>query len=239
MILTGKPYLKIDKKKVLHLCRRPGFLAWFLFSLTVIVFISVLSNVTRNPFVLAALTAIEVMFGLDALGEWEDMILDMERNEAIISRCTWLNKIYSCIPVSFLRVMKLNDIRHVGATMNLGLFLLHRSGKVAFLSTYGLTYDEVQTLKKKINHFLSVYEIEKHDERPAKVSVSESESVDSSPKKWYLDIMSQTNILLNVDHLEQMSIKILLRRLSTPSFYSYKHQYPYQRINFKKGYHSV
>lgn len=95
------------------------------------------------------------MFGLDSFGEWEDLILYKNENKAVVERSVWTDKLCSGNSGEF-SFMRLTDIRHIGVSTKMGLFILHRNGKMIALNMKGLTRKEVQDLRKEINHFLNM-----------------------------------------------------------------------------------
>ena len=107
------------------------------------------------------------MFSLDTIGEWEDLILDKAENTAIVSRSTWCDKLISLFTsdannekntIGLKTMLKLDDIRHVGATLSMGLYIVSRYGKTICLDTRGLSRQEIQDYRKSINYFLNMRE---------------------------------------------------------------------------------
>lgn len=105
-----------------------------------------------------------IMFGLDTLGDWEDLVFEKSENLATYKRRNWSDKL--CL--LFVRdnsakfndaSMKLDEIRHVGVSIDLGLFVLTKNGKTTSLSTNGMTRNEIQTMRREINHFLNLTRI--------------------------------------------------------------------------------
>lgn len=94
------------------------------------------------------------MFSLDAFGEWQDLLLDKDVNNAVIRRCTWIDKLCFEATQGSCVVMKLNDVRYVGVSVGMGLFLLHKDGRRICLSMEGFARNELQNLRKNINYFL-------------------------------------------------------------------------------------
>lgn len=95
------------------------------------------------------------MFWLDNFGEWEDLILYKLENKAVIEKFVWSDKLCSGNSGES-SLMKLTDIRHVGISTEMGLFILHRNGNTFTLSMKGLTRKEIHNLRKEINHFLNM-----------------------------------------------------------------------------------
>lgn len=95
------------------------------------------------------------MFGLDSFGEWEDLILYKNENKAVVEKSIWSDKLCSS-GSGELSFMKLTDIRHIGVSTKMGLFILHRNGKTIALNMKGLTRKEIQSLRKEISHFLNM-----------------------------------------------------------------------------------
>lgn len=63
--------------------------------------------------------------------------------------------------------MKLNDIRHVGVSMDLGLFVLEKNGRTTSLSTSGLNREEIQIMRQEMHNFLNLTRlIEYSDKSP-------------------------------------------------------------------------
>ncbi|XP_011862867.1 PREDICTED: uncharacterized protein LOC105559293 isoform X2 [Vollenhovia emeryi] len=120
-----------------------------------IIFIGIFSHLTSNVYFLIILLLGEIMFGLDTLGEWEDLILYKNENKAVVERSVWSDKL--CPGGSGeSSLMRLTDIRHVGVSTTMGLFILQRNGKIIALNMKGLTRKEVQDLRKEISHFLNM-----------------------------------------------------------------------------------
>lgn len=115
----------------------------------------IFSRLTSNLYYLLILLLGEIMFGLDIFGEWEDLILYKQENKAIIDRAIWSDKLCSGYSNEFTS-MKLTDIRHVGVSSEMGLFILHKNGQIVTLNMRGLTRGEIQSLRKEINHFLNM-----------------------------------------------------------------------------------
>ncbi|KYN42924.1 hypothetical protein ALC56_02728, partial [Trachymyrmex septentrionalis] len=97
----------------------------------------------------------EIMFGLDNFGEWEDLILYKDENKAVVKKSVWSDKLCSGSSGQ-LSFMKLTDIQYIGVSTKMGLFILHRNGKMITLNMKGLTRKEIQDLRKEINHFLNM-----------------------------------------------------------------------------------
>ncbi|XP_018370930.1 PREDICTED: uncharacterized protein LOC108766252 [Trachymyrmex cornetzi] len=155
MIPIAKPELKILDKNKLHISRRPGCITWLLLGLSAVIFIGIFSRLINNVYLLIILLLSEIMFGLDSFGEWEDLILYKDENKAVVEKSVWSDKL--CLGSSGqLSFMKLTDIRYIGVSTKMGLFILHRNGKMITLSMKGLTRKEIQDLRKEINHFLNM-----------------------------------------------------------------------------------
>ncbi|XP_067207707.1 uncharacterized protein [Linepithema humile] len=155
MILIAKPQLRVLDKNKLHVSRRPGCTAWLLLSLSAVIFVGILSHLTNNAYLLIILLLSEIMFWLDNFGEWEDLILYKPENKAVVEKFVWSDKLCSKNSGES-SLMKLTDIRHVGVSTEMGLFILHRNGNTITLSMKGLTRKEIQDLRKEINHFLNM-----------------------------------------------------------------------------------
>lgn len=95
------------------------------------------------------------MFGLDSFGEWEDLILYKNENKAVIERFVWSDKLCSGSSGEF-SFMRLTDIRHIGISDKISLFILHRNGQMITLNMKGLTRKEIQDLRNEINYFLNM-----------------------------------------------------------------------------------
>lgn len=125
------------------------------FSVSAVTFIAIFSRLTSNVYVLIILLLGEIMFGLDNLGEWEDLVLYKQENKAVVERSVWCDRL--CFARSSdSSTMRLTDIRHVGLSAGMDLFLLHRDGRIVTLSMKGLTREEIQGLRKEINYFLNM-----------------------------------------------------------------------------------
>jgi len=124
-----------------------------------IIFIGIFSRLTSNIYFLVILLLGEIMFGLDSFGEWEDLILYKQENRAVIEKSVWVDKL--CFGSSGeLFSMRLVDIKHVGITTEMGLFILHRNGETITLSVKGLSRRKMQDLKREINYFLNMSRLE-------------------------------------------------------------------------------
>ncbi|XP_011635266.1 uncharacterized protein LOC105425941 [Pogonomyrmex barbatus] len=120
-----------------------------------VIFIGIFSHLTSNVYFLIILLLSEIIFGLDSFGEWEDLILYKHENKAIIQKSVWSDKLCSDSSGEF-SLMRLTDIRHVGISTEMGLYILHRNGFLITLSMKGLTREEIQNLRKEINYFLNM-----------------------------------------------------------------------------------
>lgn len=123
--------------------------------MSALIFIAIFKHLINNLYFLIILLLGEIMFGLDSFGEWEDLILYKQDNKAIIERAIWSDKLCSGHSTEFIS-MKLTDIRHVGVSSEIGLFILHKNGKIVTFNMKGLTREEIQSLRKEINHFLNM-----------------------------------------------------------------------------------
>lgn len=123
--------------------------------MSAIIFIGIFSCLTSNVYLLIILLLGEIMFGLDSLGDWEDLILYKNENKAVVEKSVWIDKLCSGSSGE-LSLMKLTDIRHIGVSTAMDLFILHRNGQTITLSMKGLTTEEIQDLRKEINHFLNM-----------------------------------------------------------------------------------
>ncbi|XP_012543133.1 uncharacterized protein LOC105840674 [Monomorium pharaonis] len=154
-ILITKPQFRTLDINKLHVSRRPGCIAWLLLGLSAIIFIGIFSYLTSNVYLLIILLLGEIMFGLDSFGEWEDLILYKNENKAVVERSVWSDKL--CLTSSGeFSYMRLTDIRHIGVSTKMDLFILHRNGQIITLSMKGLTRKEIQDLRKEISHFLNM-----------------------------------------------------------------------------------
>jgi len=125
------------------------------FPVSAIIFIGIFSRLTSNVYLLIILLLGEIMFGLDSFGEWEDLILYKNENKAVVEKSVWSDKL--CPGSSGeLCFMRLTDIRYIGVSTKMGLFILHRNGKMITLNMKGLTRKEIQGLRKEINYFLNM-----------------------------------------------------------------------------------
>lgn len=115
-----------------------------------------------NIYFLIILLLGEIMFGLDSFGEWEDLILYKQENKAIIEKAIWSDRLCSDNSAEIF-LMRLTDIRHVGVSTEMGLFILHKNGQTITLSMRGLTREEIQSLRKEINYFLNMSRLENLD----------------------------------------------------------------------------
>lgn len=125
------------------------------FPVSAIIFIGVFSHLTNNVYLLIILLLSEIMFGLDSFGEWEDLILYKNENKAVVERAVWSDKLCSSNSGEF-SFMRLTDIRHIGVSTKMGLFILHRNGKIITFSMKGLTRKEIEDLRKEISHFINM-----------------------------------------------------------------------------------
>ncbi|XP_015594019.1 uncharacterized protein LOC107267180 [Cephus cinctus] len=163
MFLATKPQINIIDKQRLHVFRRPGFIAWLLLATSASIFYMVTRRLTDNILASLILLLAEITFSLDALGEWQDLVLDKEENKATVTLCSWCDKLCSKVPEKSLTVMRMSDIRHVGISTELGIFLLGFNGKILSFSTRGLSHEEAREFKKKINYYLNTSRIERLD----------------------------------------------------------------------------
>lgn len=76
-------------------------------------------------------------------------------NKAVVERSVWSDKLCSGNSGEF-SFMRLTDIRHIGVSTKMGLFILHRNGQMITLSMKGLMRKEIQDLRKEINYFLNM-----------------------------------------------------------------------------------
>ncbi|XP_034184132.2 uncharacterized protein LOC117606153 [Osmia lignaria lignaria] len=150
-----KPEIIIFNQRKIHVCRKPGFIAWLLLGLSTIIFAEISWQLTRNLVRMIVLLFGLIMFILDGFGEWQDLLLDKDENKATIERYNWIDKLYFTAAYDSCVSMKLSDIRYIGVTVEKGLFILEKNGKIKCLSMQGFTRNELQELKKRINYFLS------------------------------------------------------------------------------------
>ncbi|XP_025602303.2 uncharacterized protein LOC112694949 [Athalia rosae] len=185
MVFATKARLKILNHEKLRICRRPSIFAWILLGVSVFIFIGIARRLTDNVFTLMASIFGGIMFGLDTLGDWEDFVLDKKENRATFTRCNWSDKLVCWGAAERPTVvMKLSEIRHVGVSINLGLFILQRNGKTTSLSTNGLTREEIQNLRHEVHHFLNLARMEYLDKLPADLNdrlIIPSDSEDEAP----------------------------------------------------------
>ena len=128
--------------------------------MSITVFTTIFRYLTDGVFVLTIFFLGEIVFGLDAFGEWEELILNKPQNLATLTKYSWCDMFFSeSLEKCTLRI-KLSDIRHVGVSQNMGLFMLPRNGKAVTFSTRGLKRDEVQNIKRDINYFLNTTRVE-------------------------------------------------------------------------------
>ncbi|KAL2738939.1 uncharacterized protein V1478_001505 [Vespula squamosa] len=239
MILLTKPELTYLDKTKLHVSRRPRFLTWLIFVYTIL-FIWICYHVTNNIFFLIVSILGEITFCLDAFGEWEDLILNKETNKAVISRYTWSDKLcYKFLNKQSI-LMELDDIRYVGVSIELGLFIVHKSGKTVSINMNGLTRKEIQILRKEINYFLNMSRIQCLDCFPSDpydqlviVSDSEKEHFKKLPKKYKSTSISKetlhsTNEMNDLKHSLQ-------QHLSSPLLGSEKIVKSCQEKHLRKG----
>ncbi|XP_076682874.1 uncharacterized protein LOC143376433 [Andrena cerasifolii] len=154
MILCTKPQVLCLNERKIHVSRKPGLLAWSLLSLSAIIFTEMSRRMTENVFYSIILLLGEIMFSLDAFGEWQDLLLDKDVNNVVIRRSTWIDKLCCKATQRSCVVMKLNDVRYVGVSMGMGLFILHKDGRRICLSMEGFARNELQNLRKNIDCFL-------------------------------------------------------------------------------------
>lgn len=132
------------------------------FSVSAVIFIGIFSHLTSNIYFLIILLLGEIMFGLDSFGEWEDLILYKRENKAIVEKAVWSDRLCSGNSGE-ISLMRLTDIRHVGVSSEMGLFILHRNGQTITLTMSGLTRKEIQSLRREINYFLNMGRLENLD----------------------------------------------------------------------------
>lgn len=156
--------------------------------MSVIIFIGILSHLTNNVYILIILLLSKIIFWLDNFGEWEDLILYKPENKAVVEKFVWSDKLCSGNSGEF-SLMKLTDIRHVGVSTEMGLFILHRNGNTITLSMKGLTRKEIQNLRKEINHFLNMSRLKyldhsliDHSDKLLLASDSEEEYLQNLPR---------------------------------------------------------
>nr|XP_012150838.1 PREDICTED: uncharacterized protein LOC105663821 isoform X2 [Megachile rotundata] len=126
----------------------------FYCDVSTIIFTEISWHLTRDLLYMIGLLLGQIMFILDGFGEWQDLLLDKDENKATIKRYNWIDKLYFNVTYDVCVSMKLSDIRYVGATVEMGLFILNKNGNTRSLSMQGLTRKELQLLKKRINCFL-------------------------------------------------------------------------------------
>lgn len=195
---------------------------------------------TNNIFFLVISILGEITFCLDALGEWEDLILNKETNKAIISRYTWSDKLcYKFLNKQSI-LMELDDIRYVGVSTELGLFIVHKSGNTVTINMNGLTRKEIQILRKEINYFLNMSRIQCLDSFPSDpydqlvvVSDSVKERFKKLPKKYKSTSISKETLHSNN---EMNDLKHLLQQnLSSPLLGSERIVKGCQERHLRKG----
>ncbi|XP_046835217.1 uncharacterized protein LOC124431394 [Vespa crabro] len=240
MILLTKPELKYLDKNKIHVSRRPKFLTWIIFVLYTILFIWICYHVTKNIFFLIVSILGEITFCLDALGEWEDLILNKETNKAIISRYTWSDKLcYKFLNKQSI-LMELDDIRYVGVSIELGLFIVHKNGNIVSINMNGLTRKEIQILRKEINYFLNMSRIQCLDCFPSDpydqlivISDSGKERFKKLPKK-YKSISISKEMLQSNNEMNDLKYS-LQQNLSSPLLGSNKIVKCCQEKHLRKG----
>ncbi|XP_043263969.1 uncharacterized protein LOC122404126 [Colletes gigas] len=159
MILFTRPRIRILNERKIHVCRKPGFIAWSLLGLSTIIFIEIVRHLSDSFLYPISLLLGQIMFSLDAFGEWQDLLLDKDMNNVVIKKYSWTDNLYSKAFYDSCIVMKLNDIRYVGVSVNTGLFIINQNGETISLSMQGFAREELQKLKGEINHFLNVNKI--------------------------------------------------------------------------------
>lgn len=156
--------------------------------MSALIFTAIFSRLTSNLYFLIILLLGEIMFGLDIFGEWEDLILYKQENKAIIEKAIWSDKLCSGHSNEFSS-MKLTDIRHVGVSSKMGLFILHKNGKIVTFNMRGLTREEIQNLRKEINHFLNMSRLDCLDHSP--IERSDQLLLPSDSEDEYLQKLSK------------------------------------------------
>ncbi|EFN83184.1 hypothetical protein EAI_05974 [Harpegnathos saltator] len=181
-----------------------------------------------------------VMFGLDSFGEWEDLILYKQENKAIVERATWSDKLCSGCSNEFTS-MKLTDIRHVGVSSEIGLFILHKNGRIITLSMKGLTREEIQSLRKEINHFLNMSRLNYLDHSlidPSNRLLLTSDSEDTKPQKLSRTCPPTSNDLTVSDNVLSSGKTCCYRiqqNLSFPTLLRGIQLNNYQSMNLRRG----
>lgn len=132
----------------------------FPFAACLVLTVEITRHLTDNWLFVVSLAFGEGILAMDLMGEWEDLLLDKDNNVAIVTSCTWLDRLFSSVIKSSSLVMKLHNIVHVGLSVEKGLFMLHRNGKTACISTRGLTRDEIQEMKREVCYFLDTHKLE-------------------------------------------------------------------------------
>ncbi|XP_031835291.1 uncharacterized protein LOC116428161 [Nomia melanderi] len=155
MILSTKPRIIISNERKLHVSRKPKFITLSFLSLTVIIFIKIFWPTTNNYLYRIILFLGEIIFCLDTVGECQDLLLDRDKDIAVIKKYTWLDKLCLKTGCNFCTVFKLSNIRYVGISIEMGLFILCKDGKTISVNMQGFTRKELQELRKEINFFLS------------------------------------------------------------------------------------
>lgn len=130
-----------------------------LFLVSTIIFIEIFRQLSNNSLYLIVLLLGEIMFSLDTFGEWQDLLLDQDKNNAVIKKYSWTDKLCFKTAYDLDIVMKLSDIRYVGVSIDMGLFILNKNGETISLSMQGFTREELQKLRKEINYFLNVNKV--------------------------------------------------------------------------------
>jgi len=178
------------------------------------------------------------MFWLDNFGEWEDLILYKPENKAVVEKFVWSDKL--CSGNSEFSLMKLTDIRHVGVSTEMGLFILHRNGNIITLSMKGLTRKEIQDLRKEIDHFLNMSRLKYLDhslidplDRLLPVSNSEEKYLQNLPRvcsPMSNELTVSDNVLSNSKTCYQMQ-----QNLSYPNLMYGVQFNSCQSANLKRG----
>ncbi|XP_033220707.1 uncharacterized protein LOC117175188 [Belonocnema kinseyi] len=218
MVPITKPYLKITPDK-LYVSRRPQIISCILFVFTVIICTTFFYYFLNGAFVLTIIILGEIIFGLDAFGEREEFMLEKSKNLATFTKYSWCDKLFSKSAESYTLKMKLSDIRHVGVSQNIGLFMLPRNGKAVTLSTRGLKRDEVQNIKRDINFFLNTTRLEYTDHKSADLGYNFLSTSDSD--EYLQSLLRKCSRRSSLKKLPFSSVQ---QHQSTPSFGSQRAQ---------------
>lgn len=185
--------------------------------MTIIVCTTLFYYLSNGVYVLIIFILGEIIFGLDAFGEREELMLDKSKNLATFTKYSWSDKLFSKSTEKYTFKMKLSDIRHVGVSQNIGLFMLPRNGKAVTFSTRGLKRDEVQNMKRDINFFLNTARLEYTDHKSADLGDHFLSTSDSD--EYLRSLLGKCSRRSSLKKVPFLSVQ---QHQSTPSFGSQK-----------------